>query len=225
MVAWAKDVVAVERSRVKELAQALLEVQRAMPAVDKDSKASVPTKNGGKYEYEYVSLDHLLKVALPILHAHDVVLVQAPTIGALKTLLIHSPSGEQIESEMNLMLPQENPQGQGSAITYARRYALTAILGISGQKDDDGALASQKPKPKADTAKSKRSKLEARLEELAAEADAKRDVAGGVTFGEVQVRLGDAPDEQKLIEVGLDLADWLTEGCPCPFHEYTAVKF
>lgn len=57
---------------------------------------------------------------------------------ALRTRLIHSETGEFIESTMPLILAKNDPQGQGSAITYARRYALAAIFGVTGEKDDDG---------------------------------------------------------------------------------------
>jgi hypothetical protein len=207
---------------MKELAQALLEVQKAMPAIE-------PNATNPHFKNKYVSLDHLLAQALPVLHKQGVILAQMPGFVdgqmVLTTALIHAESGDELRFDTPLILDRENSQGQGSAITYCRRYALSAALGISSEKDDDGNAASQPEKPKAETAKSKRAKLEARLEELAAEADAKRDVAAGVSLGEVFVRLGDNPDEQKLIGVGLDLSDWLMEGCPCPFHEYEAVRF
>ena len=57
----------------------------------------------------------------------------------LVTYLGHS-SGEWIKSFLPLMLVKQDPQGQGSAITYARRYALSAIVGIC-QEDDDGNRA------------------------------------------------------------------------------------
>ncbi len=65
----------------------------------------------------------------------------------LVTTLRHV-SGNTIEG----MLPLEpakprDPQSMGSAITYARRYAYMAILGIAAE-DDDGNAASRKPKPK-----------------------------------------------------------------------------
>jgi hypothetical protein len=43
---------------------------------------------------------------------------------------------------MPLLLTKEDPQGQGSAITYARRYALCAVLNLVGDDDDDGNGAS-----------------------------------------------------------------------------------
>jgi hypothetical protein len=73
---------------------------------------------------------------------------------ALTTRLVHE-SGEWIEDTATLPLPKNDPQGYGSAMTYARRYALSAITGLY-QDDDDGNAASnglskQPAQPKADS--------------------------------------------------------------------------
>lgn len=54
------------------------------------------------------------------------------------TLLLHK-SGEWLESEPLSLKPEKlTPQGAGSVITYARRYQLSAMLGVSSEDDDDG---------------------------------------------------------------------------------------
>lgn len=60
----------------------------------------------------------------------------------VKTRLIHA-SGQWIEDELEILPAKSDPQGIGSAITYARRYALAAIVGVA-QDDDDGNAASGK---------------------------------------------------------------------------------
>lgn len=45
---------------------------------------------------------------------------------------------------MPLLLDKQNPQGLGSALTYAKRQSLMAVVGIVGEEDDDGNLASKK---------------------------------------------------------------------------------
>ena len=57
------------------------------------------------------------------------------------TILVHS-SGEFIESDLTMAAQQNTPQGIGSCITYARRYALSSLIGIAPE-DDDGNAASQ----------------------------------------------------------------------------------
>jgi hypothetical protein len=50
-----------------------------------------------------------------------------------------------MKATANLKLAKEDPQGQGSAYTYARRYALAAVLGLAADEDDDGNEASKAP--------------------------------------------------------------------------------
>jgi hypothetical protein len=66
---------------------------------------------------------------------------------ALRTRLTHVPTAEYEEDSMPLSAGKETPQGQGSAITYARRYSLMAALNIVADKDDDANAA----QPKATT--------------------------------------------------------------------------
>jgi len=56
------------------------------------------------------------------------------------TLLCHS-SGEYVSTETRIIASKDNAHGYGSGITYARRYALSAILGIAADEDDDGNAA------------------------------------------------------------------------------------
>lgn len=62
----------------------------------------------------------------------------------LETMLMHK-SGEWLSSVLVMPLTKQDPQGYGSALTYARRYALAALMGVT-QDDDDGArtVASEK---------------------------------------------------------------------------------
>jgi hypothetical protein len=87
---------------------ALLEVQKAAPQLRKDAKAEVPTKSGGKYTYTYLTLETLLDLLRPALTANGLVVVQAPTHldghPALRTRLVHAPTGEEIEEVTPLLL-------------------------------------------------------------------------------------------------------------------------
>jgi hypothetical protein len=65
------------------------------------------------------------------------------TITVVSTLL--HKSGEWIESPLTLPVGQATAQGCGSAITYARRYGLSALLGVVADDDDDGHGASERP--------------------------------------------------------------------------------
>ena len=116
------------------LAEALVAAQADMPAVERDGK-------NPHFKSAFTTLDHLLAKVRPVLNAHGLAVVQMPDHldgrPALTTTLMHT-SGEKVESTTPLLLPKNDPQGQGSALTYAKRYALAAALGISDQADDDG---------------------------------------------------------------------------------------
>jgi hypothetical protein len=66
--------------------------------------------------------------------------IYADGMAGVETILMHT-SGEWIESELLMPVTKKDAQGSGSAITYARRYALQSMAGIPSE-DDDGNLAS-----------------------------------------------------------------------------------
>ena len=59
----------------------------------------------------------------------------------LRYRLTHAATGEHIEDTMPLLITQPTPQGMGSALTYARRYSLCAVLNLVADADDDGQAA------------------------------------------------------------------------------------
>ena len=88
----------------------------------------------------------------PVLNEHGLVITQFPGISefgtsTLITRLAHV-SGEFMEAETPLLLPKDSPQDQGSAITYMRRYAYCAVLGIVADPDDDAEKAMRRPASK-----------------------------------------------------------------------------
>lgn len=120
----------------------LVAAQSEMPAIQK-------TGINPHFGHGYVQMHDLMAAVLPILNAHNIAVVQRPTVldgrPALTTTLLHT-SGETIETTMLLLAIKDDPQAQGSAITYARRYSLMAMLGLSADEDDDGQRASQAPR-------------------------------------------------------------------------------
>jgi hypothetical protein len=118
---------------VSTLATALIAAQKDMPAVEKTAKA-----NYGKY----ATLDNIIAKTRSVLNKHGLSIVQFPVLTdtggpGLQTTITHS-SGESITSVMPLFLGKQDMQNLGSAITYARRYAWAAALGISAEPDTDG---------------------------------------------------------------------------------------
>jgi hypothetical protein len=76
---------------------------------------------------------------------------QFPDGNALTTIILHADSGEWMESSYVMPVAKQNdPQAMGSAMTYARRYALGSILNLNIDDDDDGEKAMGRQIPKKD---------------------------------------------------------------------------
>lgn len=96
------------------------------------------------FKSKYADLAEIRDTVMPVLSKYGIALVQFTQIGSagfyLVTRLMHE-SGEMIESRFPLPDNVEKPQQMGSAITYARRYTMAAICGITAEEDDDGNAA------------------------------------------------------------------------------------
>ena len=76
------------------------------------------------FRNKYASLSNILEVVTPVLTACKLSIIQIPTgTNTLETILLHE-SGEWIGEAFTMPPVKNDPQGVGSAITYARRYAL-----------------------------------------------------------------------------------------------------
>lgn len=98
---------------------------------------------------KYADLGAVWDAIAPAMKEYDLAVVQMPAPSDdgrlhLETVLLHE-SGEWLSNVMVMPLAKQDPQGYGAALTYARRYALAALMGVT-QDDDDGAraVASQK---------------------------------------------------------------------------------
>lgn len=107
---------------------------------------NVPRRRTGQVQnrtYSYADLLDVLTAVRPVLAAHHLAVLQAPcvvdgTLG-LRTTLLHA-SGESV-SEVLPIGQVDDPRALGSAVTYARRYALIALLGLATEEDDDAEAA------------------------------------------------------------------------------------
>jgi hypothetical protein len=106
--------------------------------------AKIPkTDSNPFFKSKYAALPSILDAIQMPLEESGLVFTQLPDGEFLTTLLIHFESGEYISSSYKMNPVKTDPQSIGSAITYARRYALGAILGLNIDEDDDGNKASQ----------------------------------------------------------------------------------
>jgi hypothetical protein len=133
------------------------EVSSAFVKAISEMDTLIAEKGKGNFGNKYVELADLLMVIKPILAANGLSVSQEPMatedgVGVATTIL-HS-SGSTIEFvPLVIALADRKPHTVGSAVTYAKRYALAAIFGLEGGDDDDGQEAqdSFKQKPKVTT--------------------------------------------------------------------------
>ena len=127
-----------------KFAPAFLKLQSELEPVKKDSANPF-------FKSKYADLSSILEAVQPLLKKHEFMVFQEPgNLGeklAMTTTIMHV-SGEYIRSTVAFPVVKNDPQGYGSAITYARRYSLQSILGLP-VVDDDGNAASQQPRQQA----------------------------------------------------------------------------
>lgn len=122
--------------KINELTSALAKAQGQITAAPKDAENS-------HFKSEYATLDSVWDACRGPLSLNGLAVVQSPSIttaGAvlLTTLLAHT-SGQWLESALELLPKDRGPHSVGSAITYGRRYALMAIVGIAPAGADEGS--------------------------------------------------------------------------------------
>lgn len=123
---------------IKEIATALHAFQAGMGKIKKE-------ENNPFFKSKYASLANIIDAVQKPLADAGLTYSQFPDEESLTTILMHT-SGEWMASSYKLAPVKNDPQGWGSAITYARRYALSGILGLNVDDDDDGNAASEPAK-------------------------------------------------------------------------------
>jgi hypothetical protein len=121
---------------INELALALSKAQAENGTVSKDAKNPF-------YKNNYATLAQVWETVRPILTSHGLSVVQMPSHDEngyyVESMLIHS-SGQWIKSKTYMKPVKDDPQGIGSLISYARRYALQSLVMVCPD-DDDGEAA------------------------------------------------------------------------------------
>jgi hypothetical protein len=127
-----------------KIAAALVAAQGEMRAVGKDA-------TNPHFRSRYATLDAIMDMVRPILAKHGLAVMQGTshpdttadgklTSMAVETRIIHT-SGEWVSSSVIMPVAKADPQGAGSAVTYGRRYGISALLAIVADDDDDGNAA------------------------------------------------------------------------------------
>lgn len=124
---------------IKNIAKALIEFQAKVSKIKKDAKNPF-------FKSNYASLSNIQDAISNPLSESGLTYSQSPTgVNGLCTILIHAESGEYLMDDFIMPVSKQNdPQAVGSAITYAKRYALAGVLGLNIDDDDDGNKAANK---------------------------------------------------------------------------------
>lgn len=126
---------------MKQIASALVKAQKAFgPALKSSSNPH--------FRSRYADLAACVEAVIDGLNSNGIMLMQQTHECAdgviVETMFIHE-SGETLSAgKLHVPAAKQDPQGYGSALTYARRYSLMAACGIAPE-DDDGNAASRKP--------------------------------------------------------------------------------
>ncbi len=137
---------AVEQSpEINLLAEALAKAQGAIKNPTKNKEVSVRTKTGGTYKFQYADLTAIIDAIKKPLSDNGIGYIQVLGLAEtgkyqLTTALVHG-SGQWIRSVTPLLVEEGGNQQFGSALTFMKRYALAALVGVSADSDDDANMA------------------------------------------------------------------------------------
>jgi hypothetical protein len=134
-----------QSEQINELAEALALAQAKMVNPVKNQKAET-----GKFGYQYIDLAAVIDAIREPLTANGLSFVQVPSVADnylhIVTRLMHK-SGQWIEGTYPACPLGLDPQRTGSAVTYAKRYSISALIGLAAEQDDDGATATKDWQP------------------------------------------------------------------------------
>lgn len=127
----------IKSESISAIAPALVKTQSLIASADKSGK-NPHLKNN------YATLGDVMDAIKPAMESNGLMFIQTPVPSDdgklhLETLIIHN-SGEFIGGVLVMPIQKSDPQGYGSALTYARRYHLSSLIGVK-QEDDDGNAA------------------------------------------------------------------------------------
>ena len=136
----------LQSESIANLAKALSIVQGKLTHAKKDSANPF-------FKSKYADLESVWDACRSLLAENGLAVMQFPGefvdgTMSLNTVLTHS-SGEFMSYQMSVPVTKPDAQGAGSALTYMRRYALAAVVGVVQADDDGNAASSPKPVVKA----------------------------------------------------------------------------
>lgn len=132
---------------IAKIAPALVAAQAAFPSIVKDGKNPA-------FRSKYATLDGIMAAVRPALAANGLAVVQGaihpetdgPKLVGLsvESVLVHT-SGEWMATMVPVPVTKSDAHGLGSALSYGRRYGISALLALTTDEDDDGNAATRPP--------------------------------------------------------------------------------
>lgn len=124
-----------------EMAKALGAFQAECPPVTYNKKVDFNTK-AGRVFYQYSTLDHLMATVREPLKNNGLAFTQLVNEDASVTTILMHTSGEWVSGTCKIPFKSDDPKAVGATISYAKRYGLSAILGVCAEEDDENVAHS-----------------------------------------------------------------------------------
>jgi hypothetical protein len=127
-----------------KVAAALARAQGKFEPLVRSKSVTIKPRDGSAYTFQYAPLEACLASVRQALSEEELALTQSvvmiPEGMVLRTWLLHS-SGQFLSGDTPMMVEGNGPKALASAETYARRYGVSALLGLAADDDDDGSAA------------------------------------------------------------------------------------
>lgn len=112
---------------------------------------ALKTSTNPHFRTKYAALDACIEAVLDALNSNGIALLQPTHECAdgvmVETLFVHESGQTMSGGKLHVPAVKDDPQGYGSALTYARRYSLMAACGIAPEDDDGNAASRRAPAP------------------------------------------------------------------------------
>jgi hypothetical protein len=120
-------------------------IAKALAAAQREIGVAVKDATNPHFRSKYADLQAIDEACRPALTKHGIAIAQSPGYADgfvfVTTRLMHGETGEWIESTLHIAPGKHDAQGIGSAITYARRFGLSALAAVPAGVDDDAEAA------------------------------------------------------------------------------------
>jgi len=127
-------------------------IAAALVKAQKEFGPALKTATNPHFRSKYAALDACVEAVIDALNNNGIFLMQythSCEDGVIvETMFIHESGEHMSGGRLHVPASKQDPQGYGSALTYARRYSLQAACGIAPEDDDGNAASKPKPEPK-----------------------------------------------------------------------------